>query len=116
MAQAMTEKRLPMLIERSFALFPSTEYFFRIFASGPSRWNFSNWHNPDVDRILPRARSEVNDIEYDKLARQLIGIMADQIPMATIWQPSTDVALADGITGLSTLYNFYPDLRALFRA
>ena len=34
MAQAVTEKRLPMLLERSLALFPSTEYFFRIFASG----------------------------------------------------------------------------------
>lgn len=116
MAQAMTDKRLPMLLERSFALFPSTEYFFGIFASGPSRWNFSSWSNPEVDELLPRARFARGDAEYGELARRLVGLMADQVPMATIWQPSYDVAIAKGIAELATLYNYYPDLRTLSRA
>ncbi len=113
MAQAVTEKRLPMLLERSLALFPSTEYFFRIFASGPSRWNFSSWKNPEVDALLPKARFEADNAKYDAMVKRLIGIMADQVPMATIWQPTYDVVLAKGITGFTSWYNYYPDLRDL---
>ena len=115
MAQAVTEKRLPMLLERSLAMFPSTEYFLRIFASGQSRWNFSSWRNPLIDDLLSRARYEVDAARYDAIAREMIGIMADQVPMAMIWQPSYDVAMAQGITGFTTWYDYMPDVRDLSR-
>ena len=115
MAQAVTEKRLPMLLERSLALFPSTEYFFRIFANGPSRWNFSSWKNAEVNDLLTTARYEADDAKYDTIARKLIGIMADQVPMAMIWKPTYDVVMAKNISGFTTWYNYYPDVRDLSR-
>ncbi|TNC07301.1 ABC transporter substrate-binding protein [Methylobacterium terricola] len=114
-AAAVTDKTLPMLLERSLALFPSTEYFFRIFMSGPSRWNFSSWKNAEVDALLPQARYEPDQAKYDALARKLIGIAADQVPMAMIWKPSYDVVMNKSITGFTTWYNYYPDLRDLRR-
>ena len=115
MADAITEKRLPMLLERSFAMFPSTEYFFRIFLSGPSRWNFSSWNNQEVDAILPEARTMADQAGYDALARKLIGIAADQVPMALLWQPTQDVVMGKDIVGFTTWYHYYVDVRDLER-
>ncbi|MDB5511823.1 MAG: transporter substrate-binding protein [Enterovirga sp.] len=115
MASAVTEKRLPMILERSFALFPSTEYFFRIFMSGPSRWNFASWKNAEVDALLPQARSEPDAARYDAIARRLVAIAAAEVPMAMIVQPSYDVVTARTIKGFTTWYNYYPDLRDLTR-
>lgn len=115
MASAVTEKRLPMLLERSLALFPSTEYFFRIFMSGTSRWNFANWNNAEVNALLPQARYEADEGRYEALARKLVGLAADQVPMAFILKPSYDVALSRKISGFTTWYHYYPDLRDLRR-
>jgi peptide/nickel transport system substrate-binding protein len=116
MAAAITEKRLPMLLERSLALFPSTEYFYRIFLSGTSRWNFSSWNNAEVNEMLPKARYEPDQAKYDAMAERMIGLMAEDVPMAMLWKPTYDVLTAASITGFTTRYNYYPDLRDLARA
>lgn len=115
MAAAVTEKRLPMLIERSFALFPSTEYFFRVFLSGPSRWNFSGWQQAEVDALLSAMRDEPDQARYDAMARRMIGLLAGEVPMALLWGPSFEVVTARAVTGFATRYNHYPDLRDLAR-
>ncbi|WP_367193811.1 ABC transporter substrate-binding protein [Amorphus sp. 3PC139-8] len=115
MAEAITEKRLPMLLERSYALFPSAEYFFRIFLSGDSRWNFSSWNNPEVNALLPKARFEPDQAAYDTLAKEMIAIAADQVPMAFLWQPTQDVVMGTDIDGFTTWYHYYIDVRDLKR-
>lgn len=115
MAQAITEKRLPMLIERSLAMFPSTEYFFRIFLSGSSRWNFSSWRNAEVEAILPQARYEHDQAKYDALTKRLIGIMAEEAPMVMLWQPSLDVVMTHDLAGLTVWCTYNIDARDLSR-
>jgi peptide/nickel transport system substrate-binding protein len=115
MAQAITDKRLPLLIERSLAMFPSTEYFFRIFLNGPARWNFSSWNNPEVNAILPQARYEPDQAKYDALARKLIGIMAEEMPMVMLWQPTLDVVMARDLQGLTVWCTYNTDARDLSR-
>jgi len=115
MAQAVTEKRLPMLMERSLALFPSTEYFFRIFLSGTSRWNFSSWNNAEVNELLPQARFEANTEKYDAIAKKLIGLLAEEVPMVTLWQPTQDVAMVPSIGGFTTWYHYSIDIRDFVR-
>jgi len=114
--EAVTAKRLPLLLERSLALFPAAEYFFRVFLSGPSRWNLSSWDNAEVNALLPQARSETDPVRADAIAARLIGLLADQVPMALIGQPSFDVAVARGLRGFTTWPIYYPDLRDLVRA
>ncbi|MGX1098785.1 peptide/nickel transport system substrate-binding protein [Amorphus sp. MBR-141] len=115
MADAITEKRLPMLLERSYAMFPSAEYFFRVFMSGESRWNFSSWNNEEVNALLPQARYEADQAKYDAIAEKLIGIAADQVPMALLWQPTQDVVMGEDIVGFTTWYHYYVDVRDLKR-
>ncbi|WP_018700717.1 ABC transporter substrate-binding protein [Amorphus coralli] len=115
MAEAITEKRLPLLLERSYALFPSAEYFFRIFLSGPSRWNFSSWRNEEVEALLPKARYEADQAAYDAVAKRLIALAAEEVPMAFLWQPTQDVVLGKDIEGFTTWYHYYVDVRDLQR-
>ncbi|MGI4951920.1 MAG: ABC transporter substrate-binding protein [Janthinobacterium lividum] len=114
--EAVTAKRLPLLLERSLALFPATEYFFRVFLSGPGRWNLSAWDDAEVNALLPQARFEPDPARADAIAARLIGILADQVPMAPIGQPSFDVVIARGLRGFTTWPIYYPDLRDLVRA
>ncbi|MGX1097741.1 peptide/nickel transport system substrate-binding protein [Amorphus sp. MBR-141] len=115
MAEAETNKTLPMLLERSYAMFPSAEYFFRIFMSGESRWNFSSWNNEEVNALLPQARYEADQAKYDAIAEKLIGMAADQVPMALLWQPTQDVVMGKDIDGFTTWYHYYVDVRDLER-
>ncbi|WP_453957124.1 ABC transporter substrate-binding protein [Amorphus suaedae] len=115
MAEAETKKTLPLLLERSYAMFPSAEYFFRIFMSGESRWNFSSWNNEEVNDLLPKARYEADQAKYDAIAKKLIGMAADQVPMALLWQPTQDVVMGKDIDGFTTWYHYYVDIRDLER-
>lgn len=115
MAEAITEKTLPMLLERSYALFPSADYFFRIFLSGSSRWNFSSWLNETVDALIEEARFEPDPETYDRLAKEMIAIAADEVPMALLWQPTQDVVMGADIDGFTTWYHYYVDVRDLGR-
>ena len=65
--------------------------------------------------MLPQTRYESDDTKYDAIAKELIGTMADQVPMAMIWKPTYDVVMAKSITGFTTWYNYYPDFRDLAR-
>ncbi|MEF2074056.1 ABC transporter substrate-binding protein [Consotaella aegiceratis] len=113
MAEAETNKTIPMLIERSYAMFPSAEYFARIFMSGDSRWNFSSWNNEEVNEMLPKARYEADQAKYDAIAKKVIGLAAEEVPMAMLWQPTQDVVMSKDLTGFTTWYHYYVDLRDL---
>ncbi|MFD2238063.1 ABC transporter substrate-binding protein [Aureimonas populi] len=115
MAEAITDKRLPMLIERTLALFPSTEYYFRIFFSGPSRWNYSSWDDARVNEILPRARFEADQAAYEEDARRLVGLLAEEVPMTYFWKQTLDVVMAPSIEGFTAWYHYNVDFRDLSR-
>ena len=115
-AEIVTAKTAPMLLERSLALLPSPDYFFRIFLNGDSRWNFSSWANPEVAEILPVARYEADAAEYEKMTRRLVALAYEETPMVMLWKPTTKAAMAEPVTGYTMWYHFGPDFRTLDRA
>ncbi|WP_198670747.1 ABC transporter substrate-binding protein [Oceanicella sp. SM1341] len=115
MAEVITAKSAPLLLERSLALFPSTEYFFRIFLAGDQRWNFSSWRNPEVEALLPEARFEPDAEAYEAIATRLVELVAEEVPMAPLWRPVQDIALAEGLEGYTTNYFYKADFRQLSR-
>lgn len=115
MAEAQTNKTIAFSLETSFAMFPSAEYFARIFLSGESRWNFSSWQNAEVDALLPQARYEADQTKYDTIAKRVIGLAAEEVPMAMLWQPTQNVVMGADIDGFKTWYNYYVDPRDLKR-
>ena len=112
-AEIVTAKTAPMLLERSLALLPSPDYFFRIFLNGDSRWNFSSWANPEVAEILPKARYEADEAAYETMTRRLVALAYEETPMVMLWKPTTKAAMAEGIAGYTMWYHFGPDFRTL---
>lgn len=115
MATLITEKRAPMLLELSAALFPSTEYFFRIFYNGEQRWNFSSWANPEIAALLPQARFETDPARYDAMAKRLVALAAAEAPMIPLWRPSQDAVMAPSIADYTFWYHRQVDVRDLRR-
>jgi peptide/nickel transport system substrate-binding protein len=114
-AEAMTQKTKPLTFQQSLAYFPSPEYFFRVFLSGPSRWNFSSWANPDVDKSLPVLRYEPDAAKYDAEAKRLIGVMAEEEPMVLLWAPTLNIAMSPSLKGFTLWYHRSADFRELSR-
>ena len=115
-AEIVTAKSAPMLLERSLALLPSPDYFFRIFMNGASRWNFSSWNNDEVAEILPKARFEADQDAYDEMTRRLVQLAFEETPMVMLWKPTTDAAMAPSLEGYTMWYHFGPDFRTLDRS
>lgn len=111
----VTEKKLPFLTEQSIAWLPSTDYFFRNFFMGESRWNYSSWSNPKIGEIANIARFERDQAKYDVAAKQLIAIAAEEAPMVLLWQPNQDAVMASNIDGYTYWFHRQVDFRDLRR-
>ena len=116
MATAVTEKTLPMLIETSGALFPSTDYFFRIFYVGNQRWNFSSWNDAEVNRLDAEAKFERDTAKYDDMCKRMVALTAEQVPMVPLWKPALNAVMASSVDGFTYWYHRQLDVRDLRRA
>ena len=115
MSEALAEKSLPMLIARSSANFPKTDYFFRIFLQGESRWNYSSWSHPDIDRLIADSQFEPDQSKYKSMAIDLIALFAKESPMIMLWQPNQDAVMSPDVSGFTYWYHRQVDYRDMTR-
>lgn len=115
MSEALAEKSLPLLIARSSANFPKTDYFFRIFLQGESRWNYSSWSNSDVDSLIAGSQFEPDPAKYKSMAIDLIALFANESPMIMLWQPNQDAVMAPDVSGFTYWYHRQVDYRDMKR-
>lgn len=116
MSTAIAEKKLPFYTEYGIAWLPSTDYFFRNFFQGESRWNYSAWNNPEIVAVSQRARFEQDPAAYDKLAKRLVAIQAAEVPLVMLWQPNQDAVMVPGLDGYTYWFHRQVDFRDLRRA
>ncbi|NTG04891.1 ABC transporter substrate-binding protein [Agrobacterium rhizogenes] len=114
-AEATSNKRLPLMIDRSFSMFPAADYFFRIFFLGGQRWNLSQWDNAEVSEILPKARFETDPEKYAAYAKRLISLVYQEAPAILLWRPTQEVVTAASIRGFTTWFHNLVDPRDLAR-
>ena len=115
MSEALAEKTLPMLIARSSANFPKTDYFFRIFLQGESRWNYSSWSHPEIDRLIADSQFEPDQAKYKAKAIELIALFASESPMIMLWQPNQDAVMSPDVGGFTYWYHRQVDYRGMMR-
>lgn len=115
MSEALAEKTLPMLIARSSANFPKTDYFFRIFLQGESRWNYSSWSHPEIDRLIADSQFEPDQSKYKSMAIELIALFASESPMIMLWQPNQDAVMSPDVGGFTYWYHRQVDYRGMMR-
>jgi len=115
MSEALAEKSLPMLIARSSANFPKTDYFFRIFLQGESRWNYSSWSSSDVDRLIADSQFEPDQAKYKGMAIDLIALFMKESPMIMLWQPNQDAVMSPDVSGFTYWFHRQVDYRDMTR-
>jgi peptide/nickel transport system substrate-binding protein len=115
LATVATDKTFDMMADGSAAYLPSTDYFFRIFFQGKSRWNFGSWDNPEIVTLTQQARFEPDHAIYDKLAKRMIVLAAQQVPMVLLWQPNLEAVMAKNVDGFTYWFHRQTDYRDLYR-
>ncbi len=115
LATAATDKTFDMMTDGSAAYLPSTDYFFRIFFQGKSRWNFGSWDNPEIVALTQQARFEPDRAVYDRLAKRMIALAAEQVPMVMVWQPNLEAVMAKNVDGFTYWFHRQTDYRDLYR-
>ncbi|MDB5403022.1 MAG: transporter substrate-binding protein [Rhodopila sp.] len=114
-ASVATDKTFDMMTDGSAAYLPSTDYFFRIFFQGPTRWNFGSWDNPEIATLTQQARFEPDMSVYAKLAKRMIVLAEQQVPLVMLWQPNQEAVMARNIDGFTYWFHRQIDYRDLYR-
>jgi peptide/nickel transport system substrate-binding protein len=98
----MNDKTMAMIFEANTgALFPSTDYAFRIYLSSKRRSNYSCFENPQVDALIAKARFERDRVKYEALTKQMIALAVDETPMILLWQQDVNAVMTKDIDGYS---------------
>ncbi|MCQ4159673.1 ABC transporter substrate-binding protein [Roseomonas sp. GC11] len=110
------EKKLAFYTDSGTAWLPATYYFFYLYFTRDQRWNFANWENARITELSNAARFERDTAAYEAQCKEMISILADQLPLLLLWQPNMDAVMNKAIEGFT--YQFYRqvDFRDLKRA
>ena len=113
----LQKKEVPFYVFQTAALLNDTDYFFRVFYHGSNGpWNFGNYVNAEVTKLVDDARWETDPAKYETLARRMVEIAIDEAPLVPLWQPVLDIAAQSNIAGYKYWFHRQVDARRLSRA
>jgi peptide/nickel transport system substrate-binding protein len=111
----LERKAAPFFFEGSAAFLSAPDYFFRVFYSGPTRWNFGSYAEPEFQALVERTRYAPVGPDYDRDVARMITLAKRDVPIIPLWLPSTEAGMAAGLTGYADQFHRMPDLRQLAR-
>jgi len=109
----LQKKEVPFYFEASAAFLADPDYFFRIFYSGPTRWNFGSYANPEMASLVERTRFETDRAAYARDVQRMIELAKEDLPIILLWQPTLDVAMRRPVEGMKLQFHRQLDLRTL---
>ncbi|MBK9082762.1 MAG: ABC transporter substrate-binding protein [Rhizobiales bacterium] len=109
----LQKKEVPFYFEASAAFLADPDYFFRIFYTGPTRWNFGSYANAELAALVERTRFETDHAAYARDVRRMIELAKDELPIILLWQPALDVAMRRRVEGMKLQFHRQLDLRTL---
>ena len=109
------ERTLAFYTEGGTAWLPATDYFFRLYFTRPQRWNFSSFDNAEMNALTQEAQFSTDAARYETLSKRMIEILADQVPLLTVWQPLHEAVMARNIEGYTYWFYRQADFRDLKR-
>lgn len=112
---SVAERKLPMASINFAAYFVAVEYVMRTFFSGVSQHNYSGWKRDEIAELANQAQFETSQEKYDALARRMMEMVFDDMPVVMLWQPSQDAVMARGISGYTYQFHSQVDHRDLRR-
>ena len=73
--------KAPVFIYAWYADFPDPDNFLGILFHSQSKYNFTAYHNPEVDRLLDQARAERDYLKRMEMYRKIEEIVLDDAPI-----------------------------------
>jgi peptide/nickel transport system substrate-binding protein/oligopeptide transport system substrate-binding protein len=77
----LRDHKAPVFIYAWYADFPDPDNFLGILFHSKSKYNYTNYHNPEVDRLLDRARAERDYLKRMEMYRKIEEIILDDAPI-----------------------------------
>lgn len=112
----LQDRAVPFYFEASTAFLADPDYFFRIFYSGPTRWNFGAYENADFAARVARTRFETDPLAYGRDVSAMIAAAKRDLPMILLWHPMLDVAMRNDVDGYAFAFHRMLDIRPLQRS
>ncbi|GGC53594.1 ABC transporter substrate-binding protein [Chelatococcus reniformis] len=116
MGTLQAEKKLAMFIGVGNAWLRNPDYFFRVFYNGASRWNYGNFKNAEMEKLVAETRFESDPAVYAAKVQRMIEIAKADVPMITLWSPFQDTALSKAMSGYTYMFHNALELRHLTKA
>ncbi|WP_449041793.1 ABC transporter substrate-binding protein [Paracoccus sp. (in: a-proteobacteria)] len=111
----LQEKKVPFFFEGSISYLTDPDYFFRVFYSGETRWNFGSYNNPELDALVEKTRYETDQATYDADVRTMIELAKRDVPVILLWHPLLDVGMLKSVENYSYSFHRQLDFRPLRR-
>ncbi len=111
----LQDKKVPFYFEGSTAFLSDPDYFFRVFYTGDSRWNFGAYKNEEFAQLVSATRYETDQAIYEDQVRQMIEMVKEDIPIIILWHPSLDTGMQTDIEGYSYTFHRQLEMKTLTR-
>lgn len=112
----LQDKKVPFYFEGSTAFLADPDYFFRIFYTGDSRWNFGSYQNEEFARLVTQSRYEADQAVYEEQVKRMIELVKEDIPIIILWHPSLDTGMQQDVEGYSYTFHRQLEMKTLHRA
>jgi peptide/nickel transport system substrate-binding protein len=108
-------KQMPLYLENQVAWLSLPDYWIRVFYRGNTRTNFSGYVNPALDPLIQQADDARDQQTYDEVAKKMIAIVNEEIPILYFRQAVREVAIDPEITNYAYWFHTLPDVRSIKR-
>ena len=113
----LNKKELPLVLNRFSGWLDYPEYYFFWNLHGNnSIFNISAYKNPEMDKLIDKARFTEDQAEYDKAVTDFITLCMSEVPIIPLNQPIHDVAMQKAIGGYQFWFHREPDFRQFTKA
>jgi peptide/nickel transport system substrate-binding protein len=106
---------MPLYLENQVAWLSLPDYWIRVFYRGNTRTNFSGYVNPALDPLIQQADDARDQQTYDEVAKKMIAIVNEEIPILYFRQAVREVAIDPEITNYAYWFHTLPDVRSIKR-
>ncbi len=111
----LQDKKVPFYFEGSTAYLADPDYFFRVFYTGDSRWNFGSYQNAEFGELVSASRYEADEAVYEGQVKRMIELVKDDIPIIILWHPALDTGMQNDIEGYSYTFHRQLEMKTLKR-
>jgi peptide/nickel transport system substrate-binding protein/oligopeptide transport system substrate-binding protein len=77
----LRDKKASIFMRAWYADFPDPDNFLGILFHSKSKYNYLDYHNPEVDRLLDRAKAERDYLKRMEMYRKIEGILLEDAPI-----------------------------------